>query len=118
VCQQLELGNATTALHHLRKLPGPWPGVIIETLSRTVLADDRGKRTPDEVMQRYDLAELVGLAVVRAPDADFARLAPLITLYAEKVGEGPANQDRVFNLARQIVAMAQAKQTVIKEMPL
>jgi hypothetical protein len=118
VCQQLELGNATTALHYLRKLPGPWPGVVVETLSRAVLADGRGRRTPDEVMQRYDLAELVALAVVRASDADFTRLAPLIALYAEKTGENPANQDRVFNLGRQIVAMAQAKQTVIKEMPL
>ncbi len=118
LCRELQLGHVSTALWCLRELHGPWPSVLVETLSRTVLADDGGKRSPEELMQRGDLADMVELAILRAADADLQKLAPLVDIYAAKLGEGQGGQDRIFNRARQIVVLAQAKQTVIKEIPL
>ncbi|MBN3788135.1 DUF5691 domain-containing protein [Burkholderia sp. Ac-20353] len=102
LCRQLALGNVDMAAMLARHLDAPWPPEVVRTFARTFFADDRQRRTPEDLMQRYDLAVL----------------SPVIELYAGWLGSVFAGQPRMLELAREIVTLVQAKQTVIKEMPL
>ncbi|MHA7682845.1 DUF5691 domain-containing protein [Cupriavidus sp. PET2-C1] len=123
LCRELMRGNAGTALRWLRELPGPWSSMVVSTIAQTVqtvLAGAGKTGVSDELMLRFDLAEMVELALLRAQDADLAQLAGVVGIYTAKLAEGPTDTITIRNLnrARDIVTLAQAKQTVIKEMPL
>ncbi|WP_126285481.1 DUF5691 domain-containing protein [Burkholderia stagnalis] len=118
LCRQLALGEVDLASAFARRLDAPWPTEVIRTFARTFFSDAKQSRTPADLMLRYDLAGLARLAILRAADADLALLAPVVELYAGWFGSAFVGQPRMLEQAREIVTLMQAKQTVIKEMPL
>ncbi|CAB3749725.1 hypothetical protein GQ57_00715 [Burkholderia sp. MSh2] len=118
LCRQLALGEVERANAFARRLDAPWPTEVVRTFARTFFSDAKQSRKPADLMLRYDLAGLARLAILRAADADLALLSPVVELYAGWLGNVFAGQPRMLEQAREIVALMQAKQTVIKEMPL
>jgi|GEM_PF-2714735 len=118
LCQQLKRGNVRTAHACLRELAAPWPSEVTRTFAQTFLVDEQQRRTPEELLQRYDLADIAQLALLRAADADLPLLSPIADLYAGCLSNAFAGTPSMLNRAREIVALIHAKQTVIKEMPL
>lgn len=118
LCRQLALGEVELATAFARRLDAPWPTEIIRTFARTFFSDAKQSRKPADLMLRYDLADLARLAILRAADADLILLSPIVELYAGWLGDVFAGQPRMLEQAREIVTLMQAKQTVIREMPL
>jgi hypothetical protein len=118
LCNQLKRGNVRTAHAGLRELTAPWSREVTQMFANTFLVDEQQRRTPEELLQRYDLADIAQLALLRAADADLPLLNPIVDLYAGWLSNAFAGTPSMLNRARDIVALIQAKQTVIKEMPL
>jgi len=113
LCRQLIEGNLHVARRCLDSMAAPWPKVVAQTIVKAL-----AKREPDEVVQHYEVTNLVQLTLLRVHDADLATLAPLIDIYARQLAAGLTDKIRNLDRARDIVTLAQARQTIIKEMPL
>ncbi|KUZ67503.1 hypothetical protein WI36_22410 [Burkholderia ubonensis] len=117
-CRQLTLGNLYVARRGLEAMPAPWPNTVAGAIADAALGSWRARREAGDTRQPDDATGLIELALLRVQDADLAVLEPVVDVYASSLSAAPA--DAIFNLdrARGIVALAHARRTFIKEMPL
>ncbi|KVD10422.1 hypothetical protein WI81_27305 [Burkholderia ubonensis] len=118
VCRQLTLGNRYVARRGLEAMSAPWPNAVVSAVASAALDAWRARREAGDTRQHDDVTGLIELALLRVQDADLAVLDPVVDVYAGSLSAAPA--DAIFNLdrARGVVALAHARRTFIKEMPL
>ncbi|PAK16030.1 DUF5691 domain-containing protein [Burkholderia ubonensis] len=117
-CRQLTLGNLYVARRGLASMPAPWSNAVAGAIANAAPGAWRAQREAGTPRLHDDVADLIELALLRVQDADLAVLEPVVDVYAASLSAAPA--DAMFNLdrARGIVALAHARRTFIKEMPL
>lgn len=118
ICQHLRQGSPMPASYGLRGMRTPWPSTLSAAISQAVLADARQPMPSDAQRPGFDFSQLSEQLLLHCADDDLPKLGELVALYADRLAQGPLAGQRQYERARLIVALAEAKQTAIKEMPL
>jgi hypothetical protein len=118
VFRLLAQGNLTVARAGLIAMSAPWPRSIATAIASIPLTDRPDPRDSRANTQDQAHAALIEIALLRIGDADMPCFAPVIEAYAARLALPEHDLHYVLNRAREIVALAQARQTIMKEIPL